>query len=69
LINRSTKNARILILLGLFLVVMGVVLPFLMVIKILESTFFLNFFSYAAQVSGVILGILGLAMQQVDRED
>jgi hypothetical protein len=48
---------------------MGVVLPFLMVIKILESTFFLNFFSYAAQVSGVILGILGLAMQQVDRED
>jgi positive regulator of sigma E activity len=37
----------------------GVVLPLLMVIKVLESTFFLNFFSYAASLIGMVLGIIG----------
>ena len=69
LIKRSKKNARILVIIGFLLAISGVALPFLMVIKMLESTFFLNFFSYAAQVSGVILGILGIAMQQVAHED
>ena len=49
------------ILIGFILMVMGVVFPFLMVIKILESTFFLNFFSYAASLVGMMLGIVGTA--------
>ncbi len=49
------------ILLGLFLVVLGVVLPFLMVLKIIQSTFFLNFFSYAASLAGLFLGLIGAA--------
>jgi hypothetical protein len=47
------------ILIGLFLVVLGVVLPFLMVLHVLTSTFFLNFFSYTASLVGLILGIIG----------
>ncbi|MGA7195060.1 MAG: hypothetical protein WBW94_15665 [Anaerolineales bacterium] len=48
-----------LILIGFILSVMGVVFPFLMVIQILPSTFFLNFFSYIASVMGLFLGIIG----------
>jgi len=50
------------ILIGFALAVLGVVLPFLMVLHILKSTFFLNFFSYAASLAGLILGIIGAAM-------
>lgn len=49
------------IIIGFILMVMGVVFPFLMVIKVLESTFFLNFFSYAASLVGMMLGIVGTA--------
>jgi hypothetical protein len=44
---------------GFFLLLLGIVLPFLMVIHILESTFFLNFFSYGMSIVGLILGIIG----------
>ena len=49
-------------LLGLVLSLVGVALPLLMVILVLPSTFFLNFFSFSASLSGLILGILGAAM-------
>lgn len=48
------------ILLGFFLMILGVVLPFLMVIHILESTYFLNFFSYTSSLIGVIVGFVGV---------
>jgi hypothetical protein len=44
---------------GFVLVVLGVVLPFLMVIHVLPSTFFLNFFSFGASVFGLMLGMYG----------
>jgi len=50
-----------LILIGFFLVLIGVILPLLMVVQIIKSTFFLNFFSYGASVLGLFLGIIGAA--------
>ena len=50
-----------LILIGFFLVLAGAVLPFLMVIQVLKSTFFLNFFSFGATMSGLLLGMIGAA--------
>jgi hypothetical protein len=50
-----------LILIGFFLVLAGAVLPFLMVIQVLESTFFLNFFSFGATMAGLLLGMVGAA--------
>jgi hypothetical protein len=50
------------ILIGLFLVILGVVLPLLMVLHVLQSTFFLNFFSYTSSLVGLILGIAGASM-------
>ena len=50
-----------LILIGFILSVMGVALPLLMVIHIIESTFFINFVSYISSVVGLFLGIIGAA--------
>lgn len=50
-----------LIYIGFILVLLGAVLPFLMVMRIIPSTFFLNFFSYAATMSGLFLGMIGAA--------
>jgi len=50
-----------LIIVGFLLALTGVVLPFLMVIHLIPSTFFLNFFSYGASLVGVFLGIIGAA--------
>lgn len=51
-----------LILIGFLLSVSGVVLPFLMVTHTIPSTFFLNFFSYLASFTGLILGIVGASL-------
>ena len=56
------KSPWKIIFLGFLLVLAGAVLPFLMVINLVMSTFFLNFFSYTASLVGLILGIIGSAM-------
>ena len=55
--NRITPVRLIWI--GGALLVIGVVLPLLMVIKILPSAFALEFFSYAASVAGMFMGMIG----------
>ena len=55
--------------LGILLMLVGIVLPFLMVIKVLESTFFLNFFSWGASVAGLALGTIGFAMYSQSRKN
>ena len=52
-------DPRILLAAGFILVLTGWVLPLLMVMHVIESTFFLNFFSYAASVVGLMLGVVG----------
>jgi membrane associated rhomboid family serine protease len=49
--------------------VLGIVLPFLIVIKLLESTFFLNFFSWGASVAGLALGMVGFALYSRNRRE
>jgi hypothetical protein len=49
------------ILVGFGLSVLGVVLPLMMLIHVLPSTFFLNFLSFMASMTGLILGISGAA--------
>ena len=55
------NSPRLLLGLGLVLMLLGIILPFLMVIRVLESTFFLNFFSWGASVAGLALGTIGFA--------
>ncbi len=53
-------DPKILIGLGFLLILLGIGLPFLMVIQIIESTLFLNFFAYIAQLLGLIFGFIGV---------
>jgi len=55
------NSPRLLLSLGLVLMLLGIILPFLMVIHVLESTFFLNFFSWGASVAGLAFGTIGFA--------
>lgn len=63
------KSPRLLLSLGVILMLLGIVLPFLMVIKVLESTFFLNFFSWGASVAGLSLGTIGFALWSRTKSD
>jgi len=47
---------------GFVLVLFGFVIPLLMVIEVIKTSFALSFLSHAASVSGVFLGIIGAAM-------
>ena len=46
----------------------GVVMPFLMVIHILESTFFLNFLSFISSTLGSFLGIISIAVWRTKKK-
>lgn len=50
------------ILLGGALVVVGFLLPLLMVLRMIPTTFLLSFVAYAASFGGLILGIIGMAL-------
>lgn len=47
------------------LMLFGVVMPLLMLIHVVESTFFMNFLSYAASTVGFFLGIISFAAVRV----
>jgi mannose/fructose/N-acetylgalactosamine-specific phosphotransferase system component IIC len=57
----KTVRGEILVAIGFVMVLLGAILPFLIVLKVLPSTIFLNFFSYILSVAGLMLGIAGLA--------
>jgi cell division protein FtsX len=54
-------NPKYYIYIGFVLLLAGFILPLLMVAKVLQSTLFLNFFSYIASVLGLMLGVIGIA--------
>jgi hypothetical protein len=47
--------------LGFILILMGVILPFLMVIQLLPSTFLLNFFAYILGLIGLFISLIGIS--------
>ena len=55
------EHPRRVIALALFLMIFGFVMPFLMALKVVESTLFLNFLSFGASVLGLLLGLVGIA--------
>jgi hypothetical protein len=52
---------------GVCLMLCGVCAPLLMVTHVLESTFLLNFLSYGASLTGLILGMIGLAFYGISK--
>jgi hypothetical protein len=58
-------DPRYFILIGFILLLLGFILPMLMILQVIESTYFLNFFAYGCQVLGMLLGIAGIAYLSV----
>ena len=56
-----SRDPRFMIAVGFVLVLAGVVFPLLMVLRWVQSTFWLNFLSYSASVAGLFLGLIGAA--------
>ena len=50
---------RKLIFLGFLMVLIGFIVPLLMVIKVIEPSFFWGFLSYGVSVAGLFLGLIG----------
>jgi hypothetical protein len=57
----NISPSKILII-GLILMLTGAALPFLMVLRVLESTLLLNFIAFASQVAGLFMGTIGIVM-------
>lgn len=54
-------SPRQLIVIGFLLVLLGVVLAFAMVLRIIPPSFIVSFISYGASLSGLFLGLIGVA--------
>lgn len=63
------NSPRLLLSLSIVLMLLGILLPFLMVVRVFESTFFLNFFSWGASVAGLAFGTIGFALWSRGRKD
>lgn len=48
------------IIIGIILMLTGVVLPFLMAMRVLESTVLLNLLAFVSQVAGLFMGTIGV---------
>ncbi len=55
------ERPRTLLFIALGLLLFGWMMPFLMVLRVVESTFFLNFLSWGASVGGLYLGVIAVA--------
>lgn len=68
--SKWTKHIHKLRYLGTGILLAGIFLPWLMVIHVLESTYFWNFLSFGFTSLGVMLVIIGVAWNTfVDRAD
>lgn len=54
-------NPLKLIVVAFVLLLLGAILPFLMVIGLLESTLFLNFLAVVSSITGLTTGFIGVA--------
>ncbi|MBI5653363.1 MAG: hypothetical protein HZC40_23395 [Chloroflexi bacterium] len=57
-----------LMILGFILLVIGFILPFVMVLRIVEPTIALNFIAYISSVMGLAIGLLGIASHVQSRK-
>ena len=55
------RDPRLILAIGFLLVLIGAAIPWLIVLHVLKSTFFLNFLAAGASVAGLVLGTIGAA--------
>ena len=63
-------SPRFLLTLGLILLLTGWIIPLLIIMSVIPSTFLLNFLSWGMSVAGLFLGFVGGAMWvRMNKED
>jgi len=63
-------SPRFILTLGLTLLFVGWIIPLLIIMHVIPSTFFLNFLSWGASVAGLFLGFIGGATWvRMNKED
>ncbi|HSM56934.1 MAG TPA: hypothetical protein VK879_12355 [Candidatus Sulfomarinibacteraceae bacterium] len=60
-------SPRQLIVIGFLLVLLGMILAFAMVLRVIPPSFLVSFISYGASLSGLFLGMIGLARSGIAR--
>jgi hypothetical protein len=55
----SRVNPKVMVAVAFGMLILGVVLPLLMVMHIIPSTFFLNLLAYLCSFFGIIIGFIG----------
>jgi hypothetical protein len=64
----SRWQPKYLLIVAFLLLVLGFILPFLMILRVIPSTFFLNFLAYTSSVIGLVVGLIGIAVYRRGRE-
>lgn len=54
------RNPIRMMIIGVVLMILGVIFPLLMVIRIIESSFWLSFLSYGFSLVGMVMAFFGL---------
>lgn len=62
-------SAKKIIFIGFIMVVIGVAIPFAILLSVLPSTFFLAFVAYICSVGGLLTGIIGAAFYHKEEQD
>lgn len=57
------------ILVGVGMMLVSIILPLLMIVQVIRSTFFLNFLAYGLSVAGIMIGFIGLVTVVKIRRD
>jgi hypothetical protein len=63
------NSPRFFLSLGLVLLFSGWIVPLLMVMHVIPSTFTLNFLGWTSSVTGLFLGLIGAAMMVRERKE
>lgn len=66
-VMKFLNSPRKLFWIGLVCVLLGVILPFMIILDFIENTFALSFFIYTLQLVGMILGVMAAAGLAIDK--
>lgn len=65
----SRYSPKWLIVIGIAGLIIGVALPMLMIVQVLETTWLLNFIAYVASFGGLSVGMVGVIMHWHETND
>jgi len=60
-------SGKQILIIGFIMVLFGFLMPWLMILGYVETTFFLSFLTYGVSLTGMILGVVGAAMLGLQR--